>query len=185
MNGVESIAWKVMVAPAVYPVNLQQLATQLNIDAAENAVLLTELIAAATDYAETQTHRSFIHRTIQATHYPQGNSIVQSATPYDLLSLPRGPVSSIVSVTDCQGVNLPYEYRKIGNGDYLRLTNGGLLPVVITYIAGYGGKASDVPWDIRQAIRAHADHLYIYREANEEATPKSLELTYAKYRQLT
>lgn len=184
-HGVESISWKVTVSPTICPVNIQQVATQLRIDANDDSVLLGEYISAATDYAETQTQRSFINRTIQATHYPHGANIVQNANPFELLSLPRGPVNSVVSVTDGNGINLPYEYRRIGNGDYIRLINGGLYPIIITYIAGYGAKASDIPGDIRQCIRAHVDHMYTYREADENSIPKGLDIVYQKYKVLT
>lgn len=117
--------------------------------------LVMDYLAAATEYAETMMGTSLCSRTITATF-----------NPGEPLILPRGPVTTITSVTD-SGTPVTWTASMIGHltivlPDQLR---GGAISVV--YQAGYG-TASDVPADIRAAIRMHVGTLYEQRESTTD-----------------
>ncbi|WP_342150237.1 head-tail connector protein [Methylorubrum sp. SB2] len=173
-------------APAVEPVALADLKLALKIDGTDEDGLLTALIGTARRLAEDYTRRAFITQTWLLTQDsfssyaedvpPAG--VVLAPSPTALLDLqtvhlPRGPIQSVTSVkvTSPAGVESTVAastyWLDKANSD-LVLTQGQSWPtdlrdaagVAITYKAGYGDAATDVPADIRQAVQLQAAALY-------------------------
>lgn len=160
--------------PDDYPTTYAEAKAHLRLDDDSEQDYVTDLIAAATAYAENIMGRSLMQRTITATYFAY-------ATPLDLTYLPRGPVISITSVTDANGRDIENSVLEAaGNYSRLRVNNGYSFPVNLTvvYEAGYDS-ADDIPDDIKHAIKMHVNHLYLYREpvtaGRIEKVPSSLD----------
>jgi uncharacterized phiE125 gp8 family phage protein len=135
--------------------------------------LLSALIVAARDYAEGFQGRAYITQTweLALDEWP------------DIIPLPKPPLQSVDSIEyyDTAGaLNLlaPADYQVDVRGYQPRISPvyGGTWPsiqlqplagIVVTFTAGYGDLASDVPDRIRTAIEMLAGHLYEHREATD------------------
>jgi hypothetical protein len=185
-------------------IDLEIVAAHLRVDLdAENTDYIYGLIAAAIDYAEEAVSGSIAAKTIEATFYVEDVGLTPAvttqqqtfdpfATPVAAVSafgaygrspalrLPRGPVNSIVSVTDGSGTHLTgYALERVGNADRMRLNVAATYPVTVTYTAGY--EVEDIPPAILQAILTHVGTLYENRESvgrDLKAVPHSLESFY-------
>jgi uncharacterized phiE125 gp8 family phage protein len=139
-----------------------RLDTDLAADSDEESYLI-DLLSAATEYAEEATASSLLTRTITATFYAPDNLNLNR------IVLPRGPVQTILSVTNGDGNAITTATLSCqGNSDILTLPNGWIQPLVVVYTAGYGPDPQDCPGDIRQAVRQHVATLYEYRETVTE-----------------
>lgn len=135
---------------------------------------LIALIQSARIMAESYTNRAFITQT-WAAHFDRFP--IYSTT---LLKLPKSSLQSVSSITyiDSDGVTQTW-----GSSKYKLVTNqepGGVLPVVneswpsemighpgavtVQFVSGYGDSASDVPQDIKTAIKILTSHLYENRD---------------------
>jgi uncharacterized phiE125 gp8 family phage protein len=169
-------------APSVEPVSLDEARTHLRIDPdmTDDDALIGRLIAAARQYAETLTGRSFI---------TQSWRLVLDAFPC-CLELERGPVQSISSLVyrDMSGTPQPLAWDAAANG-IQRASDGSLvadlsalpariapafgriwpiaLPeigaVAVNYSAGYGSDATAVPDGIKQWMLLRIGSLYEFR----------------------
>jgi uncharacterized phiE125 gp8 family phage protein len=163
--------WTVTTPPAVRVVDFTSMRPHLRMDpASDERDYVLELVDAAIAHAQQSMEASLITQGITAVFYDDGLSEVE---------LPRGPVISVASVTDADDYELEagetgYELERVGNSDRLRIHAAYRAPLTVLYSAGYGGAATDVPADVRQAIRQHAAHLYLYREAGNDP-PKQLQ----------
>lgn len=101
-----------------------------------------------------------------------------------VMRLPLEPVSSVTSVTYYDGDNAQqtlatsvYTVLTDDRGPYIALKYGQSWPstysrrdaVSVTFVAGYGAAATDVPARIKQAIKLHAAHMYEVRETSTES----------------
>ena len=109
---------------------------------------------------------------------------------YDVILLPRPPIQSVTSIEyiDSSGATVTLdseEYRVDTNSEPARITEawGKSWPavrdvinsVIITSDAGYGDNASDVPDDLRHAIKLMLGHLYENREqVTVEGVPRDI-----------
>lgn len=162
----------VVSGPAVEPVIWSDMTDQLRLDSTEEAMLVSSLIVAAREQTELVSRRALITQTLAASldGWPDGSIIV----------LPRPPLQSVTSVayTDANG-----DSQVMDAGDYtvqtaaqrVVLASGASWPsrlagslVTVTYVAGYGSNAQDVPERYKQAIRLLAAHWYEHREALSE-----------------
>lgn len=145
-------------SPAILPVTYQQAAAHLRLVDDQDRDYVKDLIAAATEFAETALGASLITRTVTAT-FNQGEP----------LYLPRGPLISLTSVTQFGGHLIASPNCTIeghGNADLLVIqANAWTAPLIVVYQAGYGPTVNDVPADIRMAIRMHTATLYENRES--------------------
>ena len=188
--------WRYLTNPTVEPVSYVDVKAQLRVDADDERAYLSSLIVAARLYAESDTQRTFIARQAQVTAYEGGGffgfgygfGVGWWWHPEHGLRLPRGPVSSVQSVTDLNGVTVDpttYHLRRVGDTDYLHGWNlSGL--TTVTYTAGYGPAAADVPQDVRTGILLHVAHLWENRSAST-TRPQShialgLDAIYGQYR---
>ncbi len=157
------------VAPADQPVFLDDVKRRLKIDDTSEDVDLSLMIDEATQLAEEFTARSFITQTwqLKLDGFPSCGGPIK---------LPRGPVQSVSSVSyeDTNG-----DTQTWGSGNYQVVTVRAVPIIVpeptvsypatesdredaitITYVAGYGDKAGDVPPSLRQAILNMVGTLY-------------------------
>lgn len=155
----------VSVQPAIEPVSLDEMKLHLRVDHSEEDSLIAALITAAREQAEAFTNRAFIEQTL----------ILRLRKFTDVIQLPRPPLVSLTSITYLDGSGAS---QTLSSGLYLlgashepaRVTKayGQTWPttydvedaVTITYKAGYGDAAMDVPASIRAAIKLMAESLY-------------------------
>jgi uncharacterized phiE125 gp8 family phage protein len=138
-----------------------RLDSDLAADATEQQYL-TDLLAAATEYAQEATASSLLTQTLTASYY------TGDTDNREWLTLPRGPVTSVISVTSNGEPVTQFTLTRIGNTDRLQVPNGWQEPLTVIYTAGYGVDPQDCPGDIRHAIRQHVATLYEYRETVTE-----------------
>jgi uncharacterized phiE125 gp8 family phage protein len=166
------MALTVVTAPTVEPVSLAEAKLQCRVDISADDALITALIVAAREMAETITRRALITQTWDwvLDAFPQG----------DRLEIPMPPLQSVTSITY---VDQDEASDTVSSDDYvvdtdgepgrvvlkssatwpsvtLRVANG----VAVRFVAGYGDAASDVPQAIRQAMLLTIGHWYENRE---------------------
>ncbi|GGB50966.1 hypothetical protein GCM10011316_23790 [Roseibium aquae] len=166
-------------APSAEPVSLSEMKAQLRLVSDAEDGLVTGLIASARQYVERTTRRALITQgwRLYLDNWPPGR----------VVRLPLAPVRSIGQILvfgeDGTGHVLPGDaYTLDRSSDPARLrvrpgagpSTGALMGVEIDFTAGYGDGASDVPADLRQAIRLLAAHWFEHREAGTETVQGSL-----------
>lgn len=186
--------WNVTTPPTGTVIDPSTIPYHLRTDAdlaatGQEQAYIAELLAAATEYAEVQMQTSLLTRTITAVYY-QHDAEVDASYGYQwqgpAVILRRGPVQSLVSVTNGDGANITGNctLQTEGTTDILMVPNGWVQPLTVVYTAGYGTGYTATPPDIRQAIRAHVGHLYENRESSQDKAlipvPHSLEAFYGR-----
>lgn len=173
---------ELVTAPSVEPVSLDELKAHLRVDQADENGLLTSLIVAARRHLEMETRRAFINTTY-AYRLPK--------FPADrFIELPRPPLSSVTSIVyeDSDSVSQTlaassYQVDTYGEPGRVALEPSQSWPateadrlnaVTVTYVAGYGSAATDVPQEIRQAIMLLAGHWYENREHTSPEAPREI-----------
>ena len=158
------------VVPASAVLTASELRDHLRLDSTDQDAYLDTLIEAATRSLEAETARQFINAT-WVMRLPEfwGSGI----------DLPRSPLVSVSSVVyvDTNGVTQTLassQYDVMIGGDVGRIETayGVTLPstrstsqaVTVTFVAGYGSAASDVPENVRHAVRFLAAHWYANAE---------------------
>ncbi len=149
-------------APALEPLSLTETKLFLRVDTTNEDTLITSFIKVAREAAETYTGRSLNTQSHRL--------IVEGCIP-DTILLPKAPIISIQTVVvSTRGANMQTvdtaRYRLINPRGVLQLFNtptGDTL--TITYAAGYGDNASDVPSLIRQGMLHHIAQMFENRES--------------------
>lgn len=162
--------------PASEPVTLVEAKAHLRVDHTDDDTLITTLRVTARKWCEGYTYRSFINTTWE--YYL--DEFIEDRTDVRI-ELPKPPLVSITEVryedeasvsktltegTDFQVSTQTYigfimpEADKFWPDTELDRANA----VKITYVAGFGATASDVPEDIKHAILMLIAHLYETRE---------------------
>jgi len=183
---------KVSVQPASEPVSLAELKDALRITATNEDTLLTQLIIDARVYCEDYTGRKFITQTIVSYGDNFGSVDEEWFTGHRIASLQSiysgkrcmimdwTPAQSITTVETIDSDNTESTYSAtnyyLDNFDdnmnpKLILNDTADIPtslrrsnnIKITWIAGYGDNATDVPASIRRGIIMAASHLYTNR----------------------
>lgn len=159
-------------APSSYPVTTADAKSHLRVDISDDDTLIASYIAAATDYAESYTGRSYVQRTYRAD------------VPYfvDEICLANGPVISVSSVKYYDTAS-PSVLQTWDAGNYqlfynvVRRVSGVTFPstydrpdaVQIEYTAGYldnnSPQAENIPDAVKQAILLLVGDYYENREA--------------------
>jgi uncharacterized phiE125 gp8 family phage protein len=153
--------------PAQEPVTISEARAWLRLDHASEDGLIGELIRAARMEVENQTGRSLItqHWRMTFDRWPGR----------DLIHLPRGPVTSILSVTvygagGAPETLAPADYALDPGSDPARLlferrpeTGRRLNGVEIDYACGFGATGAAVPEFVRRAIKMLVVHFYEFR----------------------
>lgn len=159
--------------PALEPVTLQAAKTHCRVVISDDDALLTTLIAAARRKFEEATYRQLLTAKwkLSIDRFPPGRG---------LILLPRPPLQSVTEIryTAISGVSTvldPARYQVSGSREPARIipAPGQIWPIVawqtadavqITYTAGYGAIASDVPELIVAGIKLLIGAWYEHRE---------------------
>ena len=172
------------VAPLVPAVTLEQAKWQCNIDHNEQNGLLEMLIEAATSRAES--YEGVIGRALIAQTWRQDYGAFG-----DCLRLPVGDLIAVTGVTYYDGANAlqtlstgVYTAFSDARGAYLALQPQQSWPaaydrpdaVHVTWAAGFGAAASDVPGAIRLGMLMLIGHWYANRETVSDVTMSEVPL---------
>jgi len=158
-------------APAVMPVTVGDVKEQCRVDGDDEETYIADLIAAAVAVVDARgiLGRCMINQT-WAEYFPNAPGEVRlSMTPFVSLTSVKYYDSAGALQTATNS-----DYELIAHGDYviLRPKEGFEWPEAdvrqdayqITYVAGFGAAASDVPASIRHAVKLIAAHWYQNRE---------------------
>lgn len=196
------ISLKLVTAPAVEPVSLAEARLHLRMDTGETSpptahpddALITALIEAARDWAESFQNKAFVTQTLRVS---------MSAFPADrYIELPKPPLQSLVSLSYWDGAATqvvsfvdPSGTALLETDEYLvdidsqpgrlYLKPGLSWPTIearanavqIEYLAGYG-LAADVPARVKAAIKLRVSEMYEHRgdQAAEERYKSAAEM---------
>lgn len=181
-----------IVDPTVEPMTLDEAKLHLRVDHTLDDALITAMISACRDFAETKTQRSLMTQTWVLTldSFP-GPSLMgvpfgrAYSLPEHAIILERPPVQSITSI---KYLDTSSTQQTMPTTDYVDLTNGGAqrvdAPVRITpvfgkiwpinqpqigavqvqYIAGYGNAGSNVPGGLKAWMKLRLGAMYENRE---------------------
>lgn len=158
--------------PAVEPVSVAEIKAHARVDFADDDALLAAFGVAARQHFERQTNRSLISQSWR---------LDLRGVPYGPLRLAHGPVSAVTGIAyvDFAGVSQawdPERWQSDLSGDVglVAPQPGECWPCAdpsafaslsVSFDAGYGPAADDVPDLARLAIRMLAAHWYANREA--------------------
>ena len=172
--------------PTEEPISLSEAKAHLRVDVSDEDTLIRELISVARRSVEVRTGRALI---------TQSWAMTLPEAPSAPIVLPRQPATAItsVSVIGIGGARTPLStglYR-LETAEPSRLLPQGAWPscagAEVVFSAGYGA-ASDVPEDLRQAVRLLLAHFYERRELAESdrfsAVPDALDGLLAPYRSI-
>jgi uncharacterized phiE125 gp8 family phage protein len=167
--------WKVIVEPTLEPVTVEELKTFARIDGVDEDSLLETFIISIRKKVEYYLGKSLIQQTIRLTMDEWNSNIIE---------LPMSPLISVSSVTTIDEDDTETTYS---SSNYYVITESipGQLVIKdsasnpintvrckggyrITYLAGYGSLARDVPSVIKTSIMVGATKLYENRDFTEE-----------------
>ena len=159
-------------APSVEPVTTATQKTWMRVDGTDEDTLRGNLASSARALFEDSTNRQLITATwqLKLTNWPQGEIV-----------LPVSPLQSVSSITyvDADGAtqtwaasdytvytaSTPGRVRPAYDKDWPSDSRGGHNEITITFVAGYGDAASDVPDGILTCIHLIAASWFENREA--------------------
>lgn len=161
--------------PAIEPITLAEVKATLSISGAGDDTLLTDMITEVRSYAECATKRTFISTEFETFRNGFSDFSV-SVTGGDLpIELRKSPFLSIATFeyTDCEGnpqallEGTDFFVEKRNSYSLLRPTDcwptdsrDRQQSIKITFRAGFGELATDVPAKIRGAMRRHVNSYY-------------------------
>ena len=200
-------SFSLITSPAREPLTVAEAKDHLRLDTSADDVLVGTLIAGARQWAERYTGRAFITQTwtLSVDRVPcedgRCDGMVQGAIGsldrLRALNVPRAPLQSVESIQtfdddDTAHTFSPDNYyvdtsREPGR---LVLRSGAVWPyaerdansIVVTYKAGYGDTAADVPASIRTAIAGIMAYYYQNRGDATTAVPASVRALLDPYR---
>lgn len=167
------MALKLKTAPAVRPLTLAEVKAHCRVDSVDDDVLLDALIDAAVTHLDG--YRGILGRCL----INQTWELYYDEFPHDDLQIPLGDVQSVDLVEYVDPVSgfmttwasANYETDLISQPSWIIPVDGWpthmMTPnaVRVTFVAGFGAAASDVPMAIRQAMLMLVGHWYKNREA--------------------
>jgi uncharacterized phiE125 gp8 family phage protein len=164
--------------PAVEPVGVDELKLHLRLDTSEQDTMLAMLLTAARQMLEETLWRQMIVAT-WSLHLDAWQTCIQVPRPPLANMVPTGQEPDLgIAYVDSAGMvqvldPSTYQVDTASQPGRIQLTDlpalgTGLTPVTITYQAGYGFQASDVPAPLRQAILLFAADMYEHTEAQAE-----------------
>lgn len=182
----------VVTAPATEPISTAEAKLFLRVDTSDDDALIASLITAAREYVETLLWRSLITQTLRLDlrGWPTDGRFV----------LPRPPCLSVTSIyyTDTAGNSTewtaasnwtaevdrePAIIERAYNATFPTLRSADEIQnVKITYQAGYGPNATDVPDAIKQAIYLVLADFYDNRLPEQSHNFSTVERLLAAYK---
>ena len=182
------MAWKVTTAPVNEPWTLSDVKNYLKVDTSADDTLITTLISAARQAAESYLNMALITQTVT-------EKLDRLNSPTLYLS-----VSPVISVSNFQYADSQNTTQTFASINYvvdtftkparLSLAYGKTWPtlygnindVTITYTAGFGTEASGVPTQIRQAMLMMIADSYDNREDYVKKMPTASQYLLDQYR---
>ena len=161
--------------PDLEPISLAEAKAHLRVDTSDDDAYIAALITAARQWVEQQANLCLITQEVEERF--------DAFPPYGYFSLAKSPAQSIdkIEYTDELGVlqtwdaaNYEADVRMMPPrimpryGLTYPITRWQLSPIVVTYTAGYGDEAADVPEPLRHAIKLIVADMY----ENRENTPR-------------
>ena len=166
------------VEPTTEPVSLAEAKAQCRVDSDDENTFITGLIQAAREYVEDTSHRALLTQTWRLS--------LDAWPACDEIELPRPPLQSVTSLVyyDSAGTLYTLDSSKYGvdtdsepgrvvlnwGESWPSLTLRSFNPVQVTFKAGYGDDADDVPLHLRQAILLIIGHWFENRELTISGT---------------
>jgi len=155
-------------APSTEPITTDEAKTHLRQASSDDDTFIGELITAAREHIESLANRSLITQTwvLKLDAFP---GAVNAIYP------PRPPLQSVTSIayTDSAGdaQTLAASLYAVSTdgwmprivpvyGETWPVTEGNINDVTVTYVAGYGATAADVPEALKSAIKLQVELLY-------------------------
>ena len=176
------MAVQLVTPPAAEPLSLAQVKAHLRIDFDDDNSLLTDMIVAAREVAETETRRALMTQTWKYVldAFPQTpQSALSWQSNFDQFKLPFPPLQSVTSIvyTDSTGASTTispttYQVDTASEPGRIALNSGQVWPsvalstiagVVVTLVAGYTS-AGLVPQSIKQGMLLVIGAYYENRE---------------------
>ncbi len=189
---------KVTSGPSVEPLSRTEVKNHLKVDFTSDDTLIDALIQAARETVEEITNLKLIDTTIEETF--EGFPCTSQEHPFASLKLTFSPLDSVTSVeyqetagtytTLSSGSYTVHDYQKpavITPAYSLSWPSTIIFPesVRVTYVAGYGTSASDVPEALRAAMLLMIGHWYENRQDTVRRMPTQAEWILKKYRIVT
>jgi uncharacterized phiE125 gp8 family phage protein len=161
----------ISVEPASEPITTAEAKAQLRVDFSDEDTYIDTLIASARKYCEAYCNRVFITQTWVQLEDKFTSPIELRVNPViSLTSLKYYDTNesqqTITDDTDNFQKRFNRDVAKIYEGvvnDFPNVSTSWVEPIEITYVCGYGS-ASDVPDDIKHAIKLMVAHLYENRD---------------------
>lgn len=159
--------------PEIEPITLTEAKAHLRVDGTAEDSLITGLIQAAREYAETYTNRALITQVWDYTldYFPASG----------VIELPKPPLQAVNSITykdtagntqtwddDNYEVDTSEVFGRItpSYGIVWPSTQSTINAVTVRFTAGYGDCASDIPQSIKQGILMYIADLYDSRQSS-------------------
>ena len=177
-----------LTSPTTLPISLVSIKDHLRIERDESFYDsdLTELIYAARDYIQEETHLTIINTQFSATW---------DCWPAEKVHIPAWPIVSVDSITytDVDGnaqtlstslyrtslVQVPAYVIPAISDDWPDLLLDAIDAVNVNFTAGYGTAATDVPYMVRHLFKLLVGHWFKNREAVLTGTvSKQIELAF-------
>jgi len=158
------------------PITLDEAKTHLRVDSAEDNALISRLITTARLFVEKWTHRKLMTTVMEKIY----------DVPSDSFSLPYPPLQEVVKIEVIDDAGVKTEVSSsiydidlsVDTPGRVKLKSGCVWPdhrdfasFIVTFKAGYGEAAADVPEILKQALFVLIGHLYENR--GDEGTVKA------------
>lgn len=181
------------VAPSVEPVTTTAQKTWMRVDSSDEDALIGSLAAAARAYVEMATSRQLITATwiLKLDNFPAGDIVLDIFPLQTITSIKYFDNNDVQqtwssSLYDVDTAMEPGRVRPASGQDYPSDVRGHTDDIEITFVAGHGDAASDVPDGIMAAINILAANWFENRESNTPIgltpVPMSLESLIWQYR---
>lgn len=175
--------YRITSGPAVEPITVTEAKSWLKVDYSTDDALITTLIQAARERAESYCNTGFITQTVEErlSEFPSGN-----------ITLSLSPVISITSVayTDLDDAS-----ATVSADDYTLVSVAPVLipdnawpsgrEVIITYVIGRGSTADTVPASVKAAMQLMITHWYENRADTVRKMPTQAEYLLNSVREWT
>jgi uncharacterized phiE125 gp8 family phage protein len=159
------LEYQITTQPAVEPITLDEAKLNLRVDCTAEDDLITALIVMARRWCEQYENRAYITQTITAKTFWLPSEIIlplpllQSVTSIQYIDTGGDEQTLSSDLYDVDVFREPGRVTRAFNATYPSV-RGDINGVTITYKAGYGDTAADVPQETKQAIQLFVAHLY-------------------------
>lgn len=170
--------------PGEAPVSLDEVRGWLRLGAATDDAVIAQLIRAATNVCEAFIGQWLIARTVVEIVPVRAGDVRLSARPVTAVD-----GVSLIAADGGEAALAPGDYRvtisRDGTARLVIAFPGDAAELRVTYRAGMGAGADDIPEAIRQGIVRMIQHLYDARDGGVAAPPAAVAALWQPWRRLT